>query len=304
MMGTASDANRSDPTRGAPAHSLSRQYELQHITQALAAGRGASDTGTRRRENRLRNTLLAFGSRHPSSRKVFVLGNGRAGTHWVGRVLDDHPAVSATIEDRRIFRLVKALAQDWTRPGAYQELVLRYRIEHARVAPLHYADKSHPALWFAERLHESLPDSQFIAIVRDPYGSVASGLMHVGVRGRIERWPGTPSRFLGVTVVGIDEYQRLSTVGRLAVRWRAHVEQTERLSRLLDPTRYLVISYTDLVLNNEATLRRLTEFLHLSSPLSGPAPELGSLTKWQDLLSEVQIAEIEAVTETAPTRAS
>lgn len=98
MTGTGSDANRSDPTRGAPAHSLSRQYESQHITQALAARRAPSGTGTRRRENRIRNTLLAFGSRHPSSRKVFVLGNGRAGTHWVGRVLDDHPAVSATIE--------------------------------------------------------------------------------------------------------------------------------------------------------------------------------------------------------------
>ena len=179
--------------------------------------------------------------------------------------------------------------------------MLRYRIEHARVAPLHYADKSHPALWFAERLHESLPDSQFIAIVRDPYGSVASGLVHEGVRGWIERWPGTPSRFLGVTVAGIDEYRGLSTVGRLAVRWRAHVEQTERLSRLLDPTCYLVISYTDLVLNNEATLRRLTEFLHLSSPLSGPAPELGSLTKWQDVLSEGHLAEIGDVTKTPPT---
>jgi hypothetical protein len=221
----------------------------------------------------------------------------------VGRVLNEHPAVSATIEKRQIFRLVTALAQDRARPGAYQELVLRYCLEHARVAPLHYADKSHPALWFGERLHDSLPDSMFIAIVRDPYGSVASGLAHAGVRGWIERWDGVPSRFLGVTADGMDQYQRLSSAGRLAVRWRAHFEETERLRGLLDPARYLVMSYTDMVISNEATLRRLTEFIHLTSPLSGPAPRLESLTKWQHQLTGPQIAEIELITEIAPTSA-
>jgi hypothetical protein len=65
--------------------------------------------------------------------------------------------------------------------------------------------------------------------------------------------------------------------------------------------RYRVISYMDLVLNDEATLRRLTDFLLFTSLLLGPAPEQGSPTKWQDLLSEVQIAEIEGVTKTPPT---
>jgi hypothetical protein len=248
----------------------------------------------------VRNRLLAFASRHPYSRKMFVLGNGRGGTHWLGRILSHHPEVSATVEKRAIFRLVTALAQDQAPPGSYQRVVLRYRLEHARVSPLHYADKSHPALWFADRLHDSLPDSMFLAIIRDPYGSVASGLEHKGVREWVERWDGKPSRFLGVTPDSIEEYRRLSTAGRLAVRWRAHAEHAEWLRQRLDPNRYLVISYTDLIVENETSLRRLTEFLHLTEPLSGPLPQPGSLTKWEQQLTEAQLAEIEAVVGLGP----
>jgi hypothetical protein len=42
--------------------------------------------------------LNALHAADPHSRKVFVVGCGRSGTHWLGRALEAHPLVRATIE--------------------------------------------------------------------------------------------------------------------------------------------------------------------------------------------------------------
>src|SRR3712207_6711549 len=43
---------------------------------------------------------------------IFVLGTGRSGTTWMGRILDSHAEIAASIERRRFFRLSTQMALD------------------------------------------------------------------------------------------------------------------------------------------------------------------------------------------------
>lgn len=131
---------------------------------------------------RLRERWAAWRGRSPSSRKVFILGTGRSGTHWLGYILESHPDCVATIETRGIFRRVTRMALDPTlRPRLLPGLLRRYRLRHALAVPSHYVDKSHPNLWLAEALADAFDDALFVGIVRNPYATVASMLRHEGV---------------------------------------------------------------------------------------------------------------------------
>jgi hypothetical protein len=125
---------------------------------------------------------LAFG---PDFRAdpIFVLGTGRSGTHWVAWILQPHPKLATLVEKPPIFNWVTEMAIDPTAEGRlFARLVERYRLEAANMRPKRLLDKSHPNIWLAEALAKSLPDAQFVGILRDVFGTVASSLRHAGVR--------------------------------------------------------------------------------------------------------------------------
>jgi hypothetical protein len=228
---------------------------------------------------------------------IFVLGTGRSGTHWVAEILEHHPELRALIEKPPIFHWVTEMAID---PAAeerlFDPLVRRYRLEAASMGRRRLLDKSHPNIWLAEALAESFPRAQFIGVLRNVFGTVASSLRHKGVRYWAEHWDDypIPNRFLGITEENRDAYAQMSLAARCAVRWRAHLKRFDELETRLG-RRMIRLRYHELQTNTHAELDRLQGFLGLTRPIPFPDIKTDSLDRWRKELSEAQIAEIQAV---------
>jgi hypothetical protein len=229
--------------------------------------------------------------------KIFVIGSGRSGTHWLGYILEAFPETHVTVEKPPIFPWVVEMAQ---RPGTedrlFPQLAGRYRAEHRAVLPKHYVDKSHPNLWLAERLADEFPEARFVAIWRSLEGTVASMLKHEGVRHWVEVWDrsGGTNRFLGVTRELIPAYRNMSKTARCAVRVIAHAAEIDRLTKVLGQ-RLHVVAYDGLHRDPDVEIERLAAFLGLPVPSSVPTPDAGSRWKWRTQLSDADLADIREV---------
>jgi hypothetical protein len=234
----------------------------------------------------LRHHLVGPGA----SKKIFVIGTGRSGTHWLGDIIGAHPDVAATVEKPPIFLWVTRMAR---RPDMvsqlYPKLVRRYRQEHGAVLPKHYLDKSHPNIWIAELLAESFPEALFVGITRDVFGTVNSMLQHAGVLKWIHRWRDypLPSRFLGVGLDSAAAYETLPLEAKCAIRWKAHVMQLEHLKGVLGK-RLMILEYEKLQTDIAAELSRIATFLDLKTPIPLPHVKTRSLDKWKHELSAEQ----------------
>ena len=238
----------------------------------------------------------------PKSHKIFVLGTGRSGTHWLGYMIGAHPEVAASVEEPPIFPWVTRMAMaPETEELLYPKLVRRYRYEHAAVAPRHYLDKSHPNIWLAERLARSFPEALFVAVRRDAYGTVNSMLQHTGVMNWIHRWREhpLPNRFLGISPANAQAYAELPLEGKCAVRWKAHLLQLGHLESSLG-SRLAVFDYDRLQVDTSLELERMGVFLKLTSAIPVPNVKRASLERWRQELSETQKEHITQALEAFP----
>lgn len=231
------------------------------------------------------------------SKKIFIIGTGRSGTHWVGHILNAHTDIHVDIEKPPIFPWVTEVAVN---QAAKQQLLPRilnqYRAEHGLAAPRHYADKSHPTIWIADELSEAFPEAVFVGIKRSVYGTVASMLKHDGVMRWIHDWRRypVPNRFLGIGEGEADGYEAHSLAARCAMRWRSHVERLDEIKGRLGD-RCMILEYEALQGQPDRELAALGEFLRLKSPIPRPEIRHGSLNRWKDELSPKQIVDIDAV---------
>lgn len=228
---------------------------------------------------------------------IFVLGTGRSGTHWVAWILESHPELRTLIEKPPIFQWVTEMAIDPTAEDRlFAHLIRRYRLEAAGTRPRRLLDKSHPNIWLAEALAEAFPAAQFIGVLRDVYGTVASSLRHPGVRYWAQHWENypVPNRFLGVTEENSEAYAAMSLAARCAVRWRAHLHRLDELEGALGD-RMIRLRYHELQTNTADELRRLQGFLRLKALIPFPDIKTGSLDRWKKDLTDEQIADIRAV---------
>jgi hypothetical protein len=232
-----------------------------------------------------------------SPEPIFVLGTGRSGTHWVAWILEAHPELGALIEKPPLFHWVTEMAIDpMAEDRLFAPLTRRYRLEAAGLRPKRLLDKSHPNIWLAEALAERFPKAQFVGVLRDVFGTVASSLRHEGVRYWAEHWEEypVPNRFLGVTEENCGLYAEMSLAARCAVRWHAHLHRLDELETRLGE-RMIRLRYSDLQTNTRPELHRLQEFLRLKAPIPFPNIKAGSLDRWKKDLTDDQIAEIRAV---------
>ena len=214
----------------------------------------------------------------------------------MGRILDSHPQIAASIERPRFFKPSAEMALDpSTRGSNLPRLVRLYRYEIARVAPRHFADKSHTNIWIADRLGEAFPQAVFVAVRRDVYGTVASMLRHRGVQRWSQNWRRypLPNRFLGVEGGEGDWYDGLDVAARSTLRWISHEDRFDELRHILGE-RLVDIRYEDLQLNTGAALAVIQRAVGLSEPFPTQAPQRSSLDRWKAELTADQIAEIDA----------
>ncbi len=229
--------------------------------------------------------------------KIFVIGCGRSGTHWLGHTLGAHPQIHAEIEAPPVFGWVTRMALD---PRAearlFPRLLERYRAAHALVQPRHYADKSHPNLWLAEALADALPEARFLAVRRAVEPTVASMLDHAGTRAWVERWTRQPipNRFLGIDADLVEAYRAMSPAVRCALRVIAHSREIARLRPLLG-ARLVVVEYEALLRDPIAATQALPDFLALASPLRPPPPLRDRADRWRSTLSVQDRADIRAL---------
>ncbi|QGH36254.1 sulfotransferase [Gracilibacillus salitolerans] len=242
---------------------------------------------------------LAAKDESKDTRKIFVLGSGRSGTHLLGYVLDSHHLINATIEKPKIFTMATTIALNKEKKERLlPNLVRKYKIEHAKVAPKHYVDKSHSNIWISEELSSIFPNAKFIGIQREPYSVVASMLKHEGVLRWQKNWSDfpIPNEFLGITTENVSEYESMAPEERAALRWCSHAKKMDELKLSLG-NRLMVINYESLVKNPEPCLVNIAKFLELHSPFPPYKMKIESLEKWKHQLSDTQIENIDNVVE-------
>ena len=238
----------------------------------------------------------------PGTKMIFVLGSGRSGTHLVGEILASYKDVSISIEKPPVFEWSTTMAlEPISRPLLFPYLVHHYTQERLRSAPLHYADKSHPALWFAEALAAVFPTAYFVGVQRNPYDTVASMIKHQGVLEWQRHWKSftVPNAFLGITRQVSEVYDRMSTVEKCAIRWLAQTERVSQLSSILLDRLY-IIQYENLALDGKMEIERLSKFLGFQTPSELPNIRCDSIGKWRKHLTDHMYEEIAEIVCAAP----
>ena len=210
---------------------------------------------------------------------IFVVGSGRCGSCWSGRILDGHPEIRCTIEKAPQFHIAATLALWPSRlPELWPELLEAYASELRTHPELHYADKTHPLIWQWERLSNEYPEAWFWVMRRGAERTVSSMLKHGAIRERFERSWSTaefPSRSLGVGPGREKEYSGMHLIERAAWKWAAHNCECERLLRL--HPRSFEVRYEELVQNGDALLESVRQKLGLREPFPNHGPRSTSL---------------------------
>jgi hypothetical protein len=235
--------------------------------------------------------------REPGTKIIFVLGSGRSGTHLLGEVLASYKDVRISIEMPPVFEWSTTMAlEPFSRPLLFPYLVKHYARERLRSAPLHYADKSHPALWFAEALAVVFPTAYFVGVQRNPYDTVASMMKHQGVLEWQRHWRSfsVPNAFLGISREISEVYDGMSTIQKCAIRWLAQTERLAQLSTVLRDRLY-IIRYEDLVLHGPTEIARLSKFLGFQTPSKMPRIRRDSIEKWRGQLTDQMYQEIKNI---------
>jgi hypothetical protein len=251
---------------------------------------------------KLLSSFRRNGKRVANGNKIFVIGSGRSGTHWVGYILEGHRDIHVTIEKPPIFKWVTEIALDLgKKEQLLPKLLERYDAEHHAVRPKHYADKSHPNIWIAEELSAAFADARFVGIQRNPYGTVASMLKHPGVLAWHARWKEfpVPNPFLGITRENEKEYESMPLAAKCALRWKAHRERMDDLRGKLG-ARLLVLQYEDVIRAPQSQLGALDAFLSLPTAIPMPKVKSESLERWRTELDDEVKAQVARVTGILP----
>lgn len=229
-------------------------------------------------------------------KKIFVVGTGRSGTHWLGYILESSPEIKMNIEVKPIFPWVTQAAIDTSKRRKLLPLIRLYYNGVSKLTRKHYADKSHPNLWHIDYLFKNVPNSYFIGIIREPHATVSSMLLHPGVRAWCENWQNfpVPNEFLGITEENKGEYETLPIEAKCTLRWIAHKKRLDQ-ANVKYPNNLLIVDYNKLFEDTEHEIHKINQFLELKKPLPYPQIKSESKNKWKNNLSETQINNINKI---------
>jgi len=227
----------------------------------------------------------------------FIVGQGRSGTHFLGKILSTSRALEVDFEVNPIFQ--------WVRKAAYQKPqsnVLMKNISSfckQRIANLslsHYVNKSHPSLWLVEDLCKEIPSIRFMYTSRNIYSVVASSLIHKGVADTITevKRPTDLFSYLGIIHKDIaSQYETLSTIQRMVIRWLSYESEAKRLKKLMGHQKFIILKYENLVLDLDNEIKNnLSPWIGVED-IKPIKVRTGSIEKYKDSLSSRDLSEID-----------
>ena len=226
---------------------------------------------------------------------VFIIGCARSGTTWLGTIFARSEGFHTTIEDRDIFPLADAAALHWDRRASFlQRLIPLYKKRCLEAWPHTFVDKSHQNIWLVEHLDRAFPSALYVAIERAAYPTIASMMLHEGVRHHFVHWQNypVPNPHLGIRQSDVPGYDALPLSQKCALRWRSHHARLVDLRWTLGDRLHLV-RYEDLVEKTGVEMERLSCFV--GRPLLFAAALRAPLDKRRKQLSQRQVAAIDAV---------
>ncbi len=182
------------------------------------------------------------------SSPIFIVGAMGSGTTLLRLMLDSHENIAIPPEtgfmrgyDALRFTPFKWSGRNWTGRlgwseeeldeelrGLYDRLFMRYAEQHGK---RRWGEKTPLHTWHVADLARLFPDARFVAVVRHPYGSIASNM----------------SRFR-------------SRLARAAAQWMQPCRELAAQAARL-PDRCVIVRYEDLVRQPEPLLRELLEWL-------------------------------------------
>lgn len=234
---------------------------------------------------------------------VFIVGTGRSGTHFTTRLMNGFENIRdpmAGKENNEILRDVARAAIHHRLPSKETENYYRERLENRKGI---FLDQHHPNLFFVKHWSEIFDGLVFLYPQRPAHQIVASMLRHAGVMGwyryagewrqrLINRIP-YPNQFMG-----IDRYADIKQLPPhllCAHRVLAHRRAYERLVSGAGGA-LRGIEYQSLVNDPLAELSRVfttEELSALGTFTLVETPRKDSLSKYRDVLSDGQVAEIQ-----------
>lgn len=223
-------------------------------------------------------------------RLAIVAGVGRGGTHFIGRYFSGDRRVNLRQESPETFGRLRDLATTSEfDEHKYSQLIAEYTaLSYARRLVV---DKSHPSIWFVERLICDLPHVKFIATMRDPLQVVNSMLNHSGVLKWYEVLDLTrPLPFLGIDESNVESFADLPLHEKCVWKWISHARRIRELESFY-PNAFRVYRFDDLVTDADACYVDMCAHLEIKPRKIGVVPAVSTLTKYKQL-EEEQIVRI------------
>lgn len=233
--------------------------------------------------------------------KVFVVGCGRTGTHWVAGAVSSFEGVGGTPSDMlgvpsdrgeplwEVRKICEKLAYTPDRVGKKEVARLHALYQHLHKTTADggcYVDKTHGFLWGAELLAELFPGAVFVGTTRDVFPTVAS-LIHregsmkarrAGNRWRAYPLPCVPS---GISRrVAHECYSGLCIEERAALVWLAHECKLHRLKKVLGD-RLLVVKFEETMDDPASAVEAIGRHIGAEGPGRIVSPIEGVNEKWQ-----------------------
>ena len=224
---------------------------------------------------------------------VFIGGMGRSGTHYLGRILGEHPETILRLESKFTFNAItQYVVFNHLKHRILVWVALAYLKIMSMLTGKMIIEKTHPAIWMKDKVDRISPEAKWICVVRDPYQAIASMKKHAGVQKWYERVNlNERNDFLGINAHNVNQFASLSLVQKGVYKWIAHMEQMERI-QLESPDRVMVVQFDELVQKQAHTLRSVFDFLNLS-PIEPREKGNASTLRKKQALEPAEVNEID-----------
>lgn len=236
---------------------------------------------------------------------IFVVGTGRSGTHFTVRLLNGFEHARDPLNGKEAPEILADVAQAAIHHRLPSQATAQYYRKHLQEGSGVFLDQHHPNLFSARHWAAMFPGAVFLHPQRPAYQVVASMLRHKGVMSwykyarnwrqrTINRLP-YPNRFLGLDRFG--DMRALPPHLLCAHRVIAHRRAFEGLVGDMNGA-LRGVNYEALISDPLAEFSRVftaDEIATLGHFTLVEKPNPVSLHKYRDVLSEEQVAEIEAL---------